>query len=867
MRARPTYSQIQSMLPERGRFTFPAPWNTSAIRLTTGSDCGGNDCVNPVGYSYWRNINNHTASDTMLVVLGLSSARGGSGPTLFRVNKATGSVQKVGPLFPAGSPLRGASGEGWYFSGTQETKLYRNEGSRLIRQDVLTGATQVVFDAASQYGSNRYIWQVHSSDDDRVHSATLRDSGSSEMLGCLVYDEPTARFRYWPKIGALDECHLDKGGRWLMILDNVDGIHGEDDRIIDLTTNTEVTLYDEEGAAGHADTGYGYMVTEDNWAAQPGTVRLWKFGQPYVPSATQGLVVYRTTDWGVGAGHIAHGNAKPGPAESQYACSSTVSRLDLPRANEIVCYRLDGSQKVLVVAPVLTDLNASGGGDDYWKSPKGNIDVTGRYFIWTANMGTNRMDAFLVEVPSQLLTGGASDSTAPTVALTSPAAGVTVSGSVALAAAATDNVSVAGVRFRVDGVDVGGEDTSAPYAATWNSTGAAPGAHVLNAVARDAAGNLAVSAGITVQIAGADTTAPTLSGVQVASVGSSSATIRWTTSEAADSRVEFGATTAYGSSSPLVSLRTLDHSMSLAGLTADALYHFRVISRDAAGNTAKSADGTFRTASAGGSGSSTGSNVTWTQVTNLAVAGSSLEKVSGYNGADDARAISVEKVDGGNAALEFVAGEMSTTRFVGLDGATSPSPWSEIDFSIRLAPWSGSYGLAEVREKGVWRADTPYVAGDKFRIAIEAGVVRYYKNGVAFHQSGGSPMFPLRAHATLFGIGGHVNDARLVLTTSGYAPPPEVQELRFEDRMRLRWSPVADATRYHVYRGRLASLASTTYSLPCRDDLDPSSADTSLVDAEMPGAGACFTYLISAANAGGEGALDASSTTGTCSGG
>src|SRR5262249_3096110 len=59
-----------------------------------------------------------------------------------------------------------------------------------------------------------------------------------------------------------------------------------------------------------------------------------------------------------------------------------------------------GSMQALVVAPNMTDLNASGGGsDDYWKIPSGNIDVTGEYFIWTANMGTSRQDAFIVRIP------------------------------------------------------------------------------------------------------------------------------------------------------------------------------------------------------------------------------------------------------------------------------------------------------------------------------------------------------------------------------------------------------------------------------------------------------------------------------------
>ena len=35
--------------------------------------------------------------------------------------------------------------------------------------------------------------------------------------------------------------------------------------------------------------------------------------------------------------------------------------------------------------------------------PKGNLDVTGRYFIWTTNMGGDRLDVFLVKIPADLL--------------------------------------------------------------------------------------------------------------------------------------------------------------------------------------------------------------------------------------------------------------------------------------------------------------------------------------------------------------------------------------------------------------------------------------------------------------------------------
>ena len=62
------------------------------------------------------------------------------------------------------------------------------------------------------------------------------------------------------------------------------------------------------------------------------------------------------------------------------------------------------------------------------------------------------------------------DTTAPTVSLTAPADGATVSGTVTLSATATDNVGVAGVQFKLDGTNLGAEDTSSPYSVSWNTT-------------------------------------------------------------------------------------------------------------------------------------------------------------------------------------------------------------------------------------------------------------------------------------------------------------------------------------------------------------------------------------------------------------
>jgi hypothetical protein len=92
------------------------------------------------------------------------------------------------------------------------------------------------------------------------------------------------------------------------------------------------------------------------------------------------------------------------------------------------------------------------------------------------------------------------DTTPPSVSIASPGNGATVSATVTVSASASDNVGVAGVQFRLDGADLGSEDTSAPYSVSWNTTGAANGSHTLTAVARDAAGNQTTSTAVTVTV-------------------------------------------------------------------------------------------------------------------------------------------------------------------------------------------------------------------------------------------------------------------------------------------------------------------------------------------------------------------------------
>lgn len=125
----------------------------------------------------------------------------------------------------------------------------------------------------------------------------------------------------------------------------------------------------------------------------------------------------------------------------------------------------------------------------------------------------NKVGTLDVDNYSLVGPGGASDSTKPTVSVTSPTASSTVSGVINLTANATDNVGVSGVQFLIDGSNFGSEDTTSPYSVSFNTASTTNGTHTVSAIARDAAGNLGTTTptSFIVNNSVADTVKPTVS--------------------------------------------------------------------------------------------------------------------------------------------------------------------------------------------------------------------------------------------------------------------------------------------------------------------------------------------------------------------
>jgi chitodextrinase len=172
------------------------------------------------------------------------------------------------------------------------------------------------------------------------------------------------------------------------------------------------------------------------------------------------------------------------------------------------------------------------------------------------------------------------DTTHPSVSIVTPLNNNVVSGTLTVSATATDNVGVVGVQFELDGVNLGTEDKVAPYSISWNTTQTTNGTHLLNAVARDAAGNTA-STGVTVSVNNfSDTQAPAVPTKLTASpVSSSQINLGW-----ASSTDNIGVTGYKVYRGGVQIATTATTSYSNTGLAASTTYSYSVSAFDAAGN-------------------------------------------------------------------------------------------------------------------------------------------------------------------------------------------------------------------------------------------------------------------------------------------
>ncbi len=140
----------------------------------------------------------------------------------------------------------------------------------------------------------------------------------------------------------------------------------------------------------------------------------------------------------------------------------------------------------------------------------GAEDTTAPYEVtWDTTLTTNASHILTADVrstnglstTSTPLTVTVNNPVAPTVSISDPVNNASISGTKNIAAtAASSGASVAGVQFKVDGVNLGTEDTTAPYEVSWDTLAATNASHSLTAVVRSSNSLTATSSAVTVTV-------------------------------------------------------------------------------------------------------------------------------------------------------------------------------------------------------------------------------------------------------------------------------------------------------------------------------------------------------------------------------
>ena len=192
-----------------------------------------------------------------------------------------------------------------------------------------------------------------------------------------------------------------------------------------------------------------------------------------------------------------------------------------PQATPGEIYQISAWYKTNAQARFVAYYRTSSGGWVWWTQQTTNLPTSSSYAqaTWTLpavpagataiSVAMSIRSVGFVTVDDFALFNTAADTTAPTVQITSPADGASVTGTIPISASASDNVDVAKVEFYADGQLVG-TATSSPYQVNWDTSTATRSDLGLTAKAYDPAGNVTISQGVNVSVytPAPDTTPP-----------------------------------------------------------------------------------------------------------------------------------------------------------------------------------------------------------------------------------------------------------------------------------------------------------------------------------------------------------------------
>jgi hypothetical protein len=291
------------------------------------------------------------------------------------------------------------------------------------------------------------------------------------------------------------------------------------------------------------------------------------------------------------------------------------------------------------------------------------------------------------------------DNTAPTGSVTAPASGATVGGpSVTLAASPADGGSgVATVQFRLDGTPVG-TASSAPWTFAWDPSSTPSGAHTIDAVVTDAAGNSFTTAGVPVTV---DTTPPTVTLTDPGTPLSGTVTLQAASPDADTASVAFQISPAGAGTWTTVATDTTPPTpysgVYDTTVVSDGLYDFRAIARDTVGNVSTPSVVTARRID-----NTPPSFVSASPADGATIGGASSIAVTA---SEDLSAVTAVTLDGGATATPAISGATATFA----TGPLGDGPHTLAGTLVDLAGKTSFFTTHLTIVSGPPPADWPYV--------------------------------------------------------------------------------------------------------------------------------------------------------------
>ena len=151
-------------------------------------------------------------------------------------------------------------------------------------------------------------------------------------------------------------------------------------------------------------------------------------------------------------------------------------------------------------------------------------------------------------------------------------------------------------------------------------------------------------------------------------------------------------------------------------------------------------------------------SVVWTNTINCTAVSNSVQKTAGIDHVDDASATSLQAITSGDGFVNFTATDTDKERWCGLNNSNAIHlSASDINFAIKMAQKKKAW----IIEDGLVKAKVKYKKNTSFRVAVEGGKIKYYKDGNVIYTSSNAPIYPLMINASLINTNSSVSNVMI----------------------------------------------------------------------------------------------------------